>query len=180
MLEIISAICGILGVALGAPAIILWLLNRRNANKKLQLDEGALDVSVFDTQTKAYQDLLDRANLATLNAQAETLKAQEATEKALAELATYKEERESLMRKVTKLERSDRNKNTALKNTNEALKVTNEKLEKLRELFQSVVTRTGIVLTKEEQSIYDDTVPSVHHFFEVETNGDTSEIELQT
>jgi hypothetical protein len=51
----------LIAVALGLPGIILHLLSRKGANRKLQIDEGGLSVQVFNAQNAGYKDLLDRA-----------------------------------------------------------------------------------------------------------------------
>lgn len=64
----------------------LWLfLQRKDANRKLVVEEGSLDVSQFDALTKTYQDLLTRANNATAAAVAEVEKSQKAREDMQAE-----------------------------------------------------------------------------------------------
>lgn len=51
----------IIAVVLGTPGIILWLLNRKEANRRLEVDEGGLTVAQFNAALPAYKDLLDRA-----------------------------------------------------------------------------------------------------------------------
>lgn len=56
-------------IAAAVPVTLSALLGRRNANKKLQLDETTVMLSGTDSQIKAYQDLLDRANAAVEKAE---------------------------------------------------------------------------------------------------------------
>lgn len=134
------------------PVALLFILQRRGANKKLEIEEGGLTVTQFNAQTSAYQDLLDRAN-ASLKASNDNLAA------SVAELETYKSERIRLMakveeqgRKIERLERADDAKSSELAETR-------HKLETLRTLFESYVARTGIPMTPEEQRIFEDTKP---------------------
>lgn len=46
----------VLGPALGLPAIISIILTRRNANRKLQVEEGGLKVSEFEALRTAYRE----------------------------------------------------------------------------------------------------------------------------
>lgn len=140
-------------ITASVPAVISWVLRRKGANKRLELEEGSLSVSQFNAQTTAYQDLLDRANKALADANKTAVGLAD-------ELKTYKSERESLVDTVKKqgtkielLQEADNEKTDALIRTN-------GKLETLRGLFLSYVTRTGIPLTMQEQAIFDDTLPS--------------------
>lgn len=56
-------------IAAAVPVTLSALLGRRNANKKLQLDETTVILSGTDSQIRAYQDLLDRANAAVERAE---------------------------------------------------------------------------------------------------------------
>lgn len=58
----------IIAVVLGTPGIILWGLNRKQANRKLEVEEGGLTVSQFNAALPAYKDLLDRADAAASDA----------------------------------------------------------------------------------------------------------------
>lgn len=60
-------------IAAAVPVTLGAMLSRKNANKKLDLDETTVMLSGTDSQIKAYQDLLDRANVAVNKA--ETLNA---------------------------------------------------------------------------------------------------------
>lgn len=151
--NIIGIIGGICSLVFGTPAIVLFFLNRKNANKKLEIEEGGLSVTQFTAQTAAYQDLLNRANRALSEANTKL-------EESVSELAQYKGERETLMAQVQtqgeeieKLKRADSDKG-------DELALTNDKLEKLRKLFTSYVDRVGIPLTTEEQEIFEMTEPS--------------------
>lgn len=141
------------------PTVLLFVLQRRGANKQLQLQEGSLSVETFEAQRTAYKELYDTAKADLATATANTNKANATAEALAAELRTYKEERERLMaqieeqgRKIEKLERSDASKSDELADTR-------QKLEKLRELFEAYVRRTGIPLTAEEQRIFEETTP---------------------
>ena len=129
--SVIVSILSLVGIGTAVPAIILFLLQRRNANKKLEIEEDTLSVNVFNAQTKAYQDLLDRAD--------------RTTQAALAELKTYQAERKEILKKVDM--------------QNEVLELTNTNLQKIRTLFQAVVKRSNIVLTPAEQKVFDETKP---------------------
>jgi len=152
-----TLIAGAVSLIVGTvPGVIFFVLNRKGANKKLDIEEGGLNVNQFDVQTKAYQDLLNRAN--------------KATEEALAELATYKKERTRLMeqveeqgRKIRKLEKADEDKTGELEDAR-------RKVEQLRSLFTAILTRTGIVMTPEEQEIFEATQPKWLITKEVENN----------
>jgi len=52
----------IIATVLGLPGIILFLLSRKQANRKLEVEEGGLTVDQFNAALPAYKDLLDRAN----------------------------------------------------------------------------------------------------------------------
>lgn len=56
-------------IAAAVPVTLSALLGRKNASKKLQLDETTVMLSGTDNQIKAYQDLLDRANAAVQKAE---------------------------------------------------------------------------------------------------------------
>lgn len=61
----------VIAVVLGLPGIILWVLNRKQVNRKLEVEEGGLTVSQFNAALPAYKDLLDRADNAAAKAQTE-------------------------------------------------------------------------------------------------------------
>ena len=52
----------LLALVTGLPAILLWFLNRKDANRKLKVEEGGLTVSQFNAALPAYQDMLNRAD----------------------------------------------------------------------------------------------------------------------
>jgi hypothetical protein len=52
----------LIALVLGTPGIILYLLGRKDANRKLVVDEGGLTVDQFNAALPAYKDLLDRSN----------------------------------------------------------------------------------------------------------------------
>lgn len=130
-------------VTASVPITLGWVLSRKGANKKLVLDEKATDVSVFDSQTKAYQDLLDRAN------------------RTITDLEKYKTEREDLISNVKTLTDEVDELKRADKDKSDALDETNGKLDRLRTLFASYIDRVGTVpLTTAELAIFEDTMPT--------------------
>lgn len=141
-----TLIAGAVSLVVGTvPGVIFFVLNRKGANKKLELDETTTASTVFEAQTKAYKELYDTANAATAAA--------------LKELATYKEERVKLMaqveeqgKKIRKLEQADHDKTDELADAR-------RKVEQLRSLFTAILTRTGIIMTPEEQAIFEETKP---------------------
>lgn len=56
-------------IAAAVPVILGTLLGRKNANKKLDLDETSVLLSGTDAQIKTYQDLLNRADRAITKAE---------------------------------------------------------------------------------------------------------------
>lgn len=151
-MEIIGAIGGLCSLVFGTPAIILFFLNRKNANKKLDIEEGTLGVAQFEAQTNAYKDLLNRSEASLANANKTAAGYAD-------ELQSYKKERETLMATVKKqgkeidtLKASDKSKSGELADTR-------NKLERLRTLFLAYVERTGIPMTPEENKIFEDTLP---------------------
>jgi chromosome segregation ATPase len=155
-----TLVAGAVSAVVGAvPIILLFVLQRKGANKQLQLQEGSLDVETFESQRKAYKELYDTAK-ADLSTASTKLDQANATSEALAaELRTYQEERERLMaqieeqgRKIEKLEKSGNAQSDELADTR-------SKLENLRKLFTDVLARTGIQLTPEEQDAFEQTKP---------------------
>lgn len=57
-----SNVISVLAVAVGGPSLLLWRLGRKDANRKLTVEEGGLGVSRFNAIAEAYQDQLDRAD----------------------------------------------------------------------------------------------------------------------
>jgi chemotaxis response regulator CheB len=123
---------GLGSVPAAIAMVIVILLQRKGANKKLQIEETGADTNQFDVITKKYQQIAD-------NWQKTAETAQKATETALAELEKHKEDRETISGK---------------------LEETNTKLDQIRTLFKQVMKRSNIVLTPEEQEIFDSTTPS--------------------
>lgn len=81
----ISDVLALLAFILGPSGVIWLILNQRNANRKLKVEEigagvqqGGLTVDQFNAALPAYKDLLDRSN--------------EDRDRALAQLAEYKQE----------------------------------------------------------------------------------------
>jgi len=56
-------------IAAAVPVTLSTLLGRKNANKRLNLDETSVMLSGTETQIKTYQDLLNRANDAVTKAE---------------------------------------------------------------------------------------------------------------
>ena len=57
-------------IAAAVPVTLSAMLGRKNANKKLELDQTTVMLSGSESQIRAYQDLLDRANAAVSKAEA--------------------------------------------------------------------------------------------------------------
>jgi len=112
----------ILAAVLGLPGIILWVLSRKQANRKLVVDEGGLTVAQFNAALPAYKDLLDRAN-----------DEREAAEK----------ERDEALRKIGPLEHE-------LYKTQSEVNSLDDKLEEAVQLFTTVIERSEITLTSDE------------------------------
>lgn len=81
----VSDLLTLLAFIVGPSGVIWLILNQRNANRKLKVEEigadvqqGGLTVDQFNAALPAYKDLLDRSN--------------EDRDKALAQLAEYKAE----------------------------------------------------------------------------------------
>lgn len=53
----------LVAIFVGTPGVILWFLNRKGANRKLEVEEGGLTVAQFTATLPAYQDLLNRAGV---------------------------------------------------------------------------------------------------------------------
>lgn len=141
-LQLVTTIISVIAIATGLPGLILFALNKRGANKKLTLEEEAQDGNTFEIQRKAYLELYKEAKSASDEQRAATSSAQAATRAALEELADFKRERAAETREIK-----------------DKLDDTNAKLETVRSLLQSVVSRSNIILTKEEQFLFDQTIP---------------------
>ena len=112
----------ILAAVLGLPAIILWVLNRKQANRKLVVEEGGLTVAQFNAALPAYKDLLDRANT---------------------ERETAEKERDDALRRIGPLEHE-------LFKTQTEVNSLDDKLEEAVQLFTSVIERSEVSLTHDE------------------------------
>lgn len=150
--SIFATVVSVIAAAIGLPGLILFFLNRKDANRKLDLEAGSLTVDQFQAQTAAYQDLLDRANSALSEANAKLAEA-------VTQIDNFKEEREELQRKVSDLERAVSSLEKSDTEKTQQLTDTNTKLDRLRTLFTSVVDRAKIELTYEEQRIFEETHP---------------------
>jgi len=137
------------GSILGSGAFVTllnWLLSRKDADKKLNLDEVRTDTDVFSEQRQAYQDLLNRAENSVATAEL-------ARDEAVKQASSYKKERaelletvKSLTQKVDELQRADQ--------------AREGKFQKLIRVFQGYVLRVGVPLTTVEWDDVDDTIPS--------------------
>lgn len=116
------------------PATIVWLLGRKGANKKLDLEEGALENATFVVQRDAFASLFDRYKVALEEANEEIKKAHE-------ELVKAKETREGLEQTVA--EQGD-----------EILK-----LQGLRTLLIEIVRNHNIELSEDQQFQLEATKP---------------------
>jgi hypothetical protein len=58
--EQLKALASLTGAVAWIPAIIVFVLNRKGANRRINIEQTTAGATVFDVQTKAYQDLLDR------------------------------------------------------------------------------------------------------------------------
>lgn len=141
------------------PTVLLFVLQRRGANKQLQLQEGSLDVATFEAQRAAYKELYDTTvkQLGEANDRAD--KANATSEDLAKELRTYKEERERLMAQIEEQGRKIKKLEDAAGDQADELADTRSKLETLRELFETYVKRTGIPLTPDEERIFEQTKP---------------------
>jgi len=145
-LQIVFTILGLVGTFTGPAGIILWLLGRKGANKKLDLDERGTNLSEFEALKVAYREQADEAKQSAKDAQTAAEKAQKAAEQAQATATTAARD----------------------------LNVTNQKLESLRKLFQSIVKRSNIILSPEEQEIFDNTAPIIRKARRVSSSPQTS------
>lgn len=62
----------VIGALIGLPSIITWFLNRRGANRKLQVEESGADVSEFQALRTAYREDKAAAEKERDEARAET------------------------------------------------------------------------------------------------------------
>lgn len=121
----------LVSLAIGAPALILWLLGRKDANRKLNVEEGGLTVDQFNAALPAYQGLLTdvRAELATSKAETATVVAQ-------------LEEAEGVIEDVR-----------------DEVYVLHNSVIKLRELISRLISKHHFVLTPEELDELEQTKP---------------------
>jgi septal ring factor EnvC (AmiA/AmiB activator) len=127
----VSDIMLILAFIAGPTGLIWGFLQRKDANRKLVVEEGGLEVDQFEAQRQAFNDLLREQR--------------EITARALAELAdTRKELSES----------RDQRKEMA-----DDIEDLRSMLIQTRDLFKRVVARSNIVLTPDEQREFDATKP---------------------
>lgn len=141
------------------PTVLLFVLQRRGANKQLQLQEGNLDVATFEAQRAAYKDLYDTTvkQLGDANDRAEAANA--LSESLAEELRTYKKERETLMAQIEEQGRKIQKLEESATDQADELADTRDKLVALRALFEEYVARTGVPLTPEEEARFEQTKP---------------------
>lgn len=129
--EVILGAFGLIGTALGIPGITLWLLNRKDANKKLSIEADALTMTKFNSLLAGYEKRMDRYE-------------QELAEKGRTE--------EQQNKAIKDLQERDRQKQ-------HDLDITNGRLERVREVFLAYVRRVGIPLTTDESQVFEETAP---------------------
>lgn len=139
--EIIRTIVEVAAISVGLPTIIAWFLNRKGANKKLQIEAGGLEVTEFQAMREAFNDLLREQKEATASAQKAAAAAQTAADNAITEIANYKAERQKLL---------------------DTVEEQGTKLDRLRTLFMRVIRRNSIELTEAEQLEFESTKPRPH------------------
>jgi len=130
-------IFSLLGVASALPVGISWLLSRKNANKKLDLDEKGAEVSEFQAFNAIGASLVSQAHQAMVDAQTAATEAKAEAAAAKREASKYRGEREEMKHEMLSL---------------------TESVRKLRDMIKGYVTRTGQPLTEEEQAVFDQTV----------------------
>lgn len=138
---IVTLIVALLGSGL-ITGFMNWLLNRRHADKRLNMDEVHTDVDVFAEQRRAYEDLLDRSTKAVQAAE-------QARDEAIKQANAYQQERSELLRTVQ-----------TLTTKVESLQNADSKLTRLIRAFQAYVLRVGVPLTSEEWDDVEDTIPT--------------------
>lgn len=129
--ELIIGIVGLLGTVVGVPGILLWLLGRKDANKKLTLEGDALSLAKFNALLEAYE------------------KRQERSDKDIADLQEISEKQNQAIKDL-----QDRD-----KEKQELLDKTNNRLERVRSLLMAYVRRVGIPMNEEETRIFEETLP---------------------
>lgn len=130
--QVFFNIMALIGTALGVPGIITILLQRKGANKKLDIEEGGLEVTQFSAIIEGYKQLL---------ADESSRRADQT--KAIAEL---RGEMNDIRKKEREYERTTRD--------------LYDKLSKLRGLMLRYVKRTGIDMTAAELDEFEQTKPN--------------------
>jgi hypothetical protein len=133
----------IIATVLGLPGLILWFLGRKDANRKLVVEESGLTVAQFNAALPAYKDLLDRAN-----------NERDAADK----------EKQEAFAKVVPLEKE-------LSQTRAEVHSLDDKLKEAVELFRTVIERSEITLTHEELRRLERITPSSERFHRGEKEG---------
>lgn len=129
--EWVRNIATLLALISGPPSIILWALNRKGANKKLEIEEGGLGVQQFNALMSGYKDQLDRAG---------------------SEIKTLQTDRDRLAEEVVEIKRTQ-------SADQRLFRATARKLERVRRLFLRYSRRVGIPMTLEEQREFEMTAP---------------------
>lgn len=129
--ELIIGALGLLGTAIGIPGIILWLLNRKDANKKLEIEVDAMSLSKFNSLLEGYEKRLVRSDADIADLQRISDKQNEAIKDL--------QERDIAKQKD--------------------LDITNGRLQRVRELFLAYVRRVGHPMTPEETQVFEETAP---------------------
>jgi len=127
----VSDIMLILAFIAGPTGLIWGFLQRKDANRKLVVEEGGLQVDQFEAQRQAFNDLLREQR--------------EITARAIAELGEVR----------TELKES-RDQRAELTSDVEELRAM---LVQTRDLFKRVVARSNITLTPDEQHEFEMTKP---------------------
>lgn len=129
--ELLLGVLGLLGTVLGIPGIILWFLNRKNANTKLTLEADALSLAKFNALLQGYE-----RRLAATEEENKELKAtSDLQNKAIKDLQDKDAEKQKI------------------------LEITNTRLERVRAIFVAYVNRVGIPMTAEESRVFEETIP---------------------
>lgn len=131
---------------LAGPTGVIWgILQRKDANRKLVVEEGSLEIDQFQVQRQAFNDLLreqreiNSGAAATLaSVRAELVESRQQLASVRAELVESGEQRAHLSEDVKDLRNA---------------------LDKVRNLFEQVISQNGVVLTEEEAFVFETTRP---------------------
>lgn len=137
------------GAVLGSGAFVTflnWLLGRKDADKRLNLEDTKTDTSVFAEQRRAYEDLLNRAEAAQAAAEL-------ARDEAVKQSTAYQQERGDLLKTVQSL-------TTKVEELQRADAAREGKFQTLIHVFQRYVLRVAVPLTADEWEDVDATIPT--------------------